>query len=229
MLKSFSEIKARAVERKGGEAALGSLLPSTLLTPAQLTTLQDEYLLAEMTRSIFQSGFNWSVIDKKWSGFEAAFWQFNIACCASISAMDFEALYNDTRIVRNKPKINAVCDNANMILAVQQSGKPFAQLIAEWPATNFIGLLAFLNKNGSRLGGLTAQYFLRHVGYDGFVLGHDGVAALIDAGVIHKKPTSQSDMKAVQAAFNQWMTQSGLGLAQISRILALSIDAPSTL
>jgi len=32
-------------------------------------------------------------------------------------------------------------------------------------------------------------------------------------------------MQNVQQAYNQWMQESGLGLAQISRVLSLSIDS----
>jgi non-ribosomal peptide synthetase component F len=72
----------------------------------------------------------------------------------------------------------------------------------------------------------TSQYFLRFAGVDGFVLSRDGVAALIDAGVVDKPPTSKGALQKVQQSYNRWREESGYGLAAISRILALSIDSP---
>ena len=46
---------------------------------------------------------------------------------------------------------------------------------------------------------------------------------LIAEGVVDKTPTSKTAMKAVQAAFNTWMDQSGRSLTEISRTLAFSV------
>ncbi|MFW5446840.1 MAG: 3-methyladenine DNA glycosylase, partial [Methylophagaceae bacterium] len=60
-------------------------------------------------------------------------------------------------------------------------------------------------------------------GKDGFVLARDGVAAMIRADIITTHPNSKRDLKLVQQAYNVWRDESGLGNAQISRILSLSI------
>src|SRR2546423_14970372 len=75
---SFKTIRARAAKRKGGDAALVALLPKV---PSQkaLARLADERVLAEMAKRIFSAGFVWSVIEKKWPGFEAAFLGFEPA------------------------------------------------------------------------------------------------------------------------------------------------------
>lgn len=224
-MKTFASIYQRAAKRKGGEDALQALLPDTILSDSALANIPDDRFLSQMTKSIFQAGFNWGLIDKKWPGFEQAFWKFNIRRCAAISPDDFDQLCKDQRIVRNPQKIATVSINAVMVLDIQQQHGSFARFIADWPGSDFIGLLAYLNKHGSRLGGSTAQYFLRYIGKDGFALSRDGVAALIDAGVVSKNPTSKADLKAVQNAYNTWMEESGYGLAVISRILGLSIDA----
>ncbi len=82
----------------------------------------------------------------------------------------------------------------------------------------------FLQKQGSRLGKQTSQFFLRKMGKDGFVLMRDGIAALINAGIIDKAPTSNKAMQQVQQAFNQWRVETTFNNAQISKILALSIE-----
>jgi hypothetical protein len=42
---------------------------------------------------------------------------------------------------------------------------------------------------------------------------------------VDKTPGSKRELAAVQQAFNSWAAESGRSLTEISRILALSIDA----
>lgn len=58
----------------------------------------------------------------------------------------------------------------------------FGRWIADWPGDEYIGHVAELGKRGSRLGGATAQYFLRSMGVDGFILSQDVTARLIAEG-----------------------------------------------
>lgn len=222
----FSAIYDRALKRKGGKAALDALLPNAILSPAELKAIADDRFLSAMTQTVFQTGFNRSVILKKWPGFEDAFWRFNIKRCAFIGPDDFDALLGDDRIVKHAGKINSVQCNAEMVSAARRTHGTFSALVADWPNTDFIGLLDYLKRNGARLGGSTGAYFLRHMGRDGFILGKDGVAVLMGAGVVEKAPTSKSAMAAVQTAFNEWMNETGYSLAHLSRILALSVGEP---
>jgi hypothetical protein len=66
---AFKTIRARAAKRKGGEAALATLLPK-VTEQKTLASLADDRVLAEMTKRIFSAGFAWSVIEAKWPGFE---------------------------------------------------------------------------------------------------------------------------------------------------------------
>ncbi|MEM7639687.1 MAG: DNA-3-methyladenine glycosylase I, partial [Pseudomonadota bacterium] len=77
---------------------------------------------------------------------------------------------------------------------------------------------------GSRLGGATAQYFLRFTGYDAWIASRDVCAALMRENVLDKpSATSKTALKQVDAAINQWQSQSDLPRAVISRVLALSV------
>lgn len=220
-MRSFDDILAIAAERKGGaEAVLAGIEP-----PAgrqAIAAIPDDRWLAEMTRAVFQAGFSWTVIDNKWEGFEAAFHGFDVARCAFMPEDWFEELTQDTRIVRNAKKIRSVQVNAQLIQGVEGG---FGRKVADWPGTDFAGLLLWLGKGGSHLSGTSAQYMLPKMGVDGFVLGRDVVGRLIAEGVIDKPPTSQTAMRAVQEAFNTWSAQSGRSLKEISRVLAQSIDA----
>jgi 3-methyladenine DNA glycosylase Tag len=224
-VQTYQAIFERAAERHGGAKALAAkLAESQPKSPAELAAISDDRWLAEMTRRIFQAGFNWSVVDNKWDGFEAAFEGFDVGRWAMASDDDLDALARDTRIVRNPQKIHTVRENAVFLSDLAKEHGSAGRFFADYPATDYVGLLGVLKKRGSRLGGTTAQYFLRFVGKDSFIVSRDVTAALIASGVIDKAPTSAKALRAVQDAFNDWMTESGRPLVQISRTLALSID-----
>ena len=222
-MKSFDEIRARAAERKGGEAALAALL-GPMPDNAALAGVPDDRVLAAIAQRIFSAGFVWSVIEKKWPGFEEAFLGFEPKRLAFQPDDFWDELGRDTRIVRNPTSIRAVRDNAAFVARVSREHGGFGKFLSRWPADDQIGLTAYLAKHGSRLGGHTGPYFLRFLGWDTFILWSDVVAALRDAGLdVAENPTSKKDRMAIQARINGWAAETGLPRAHISRILALSI------
>ena len=220
---AFAKIRARAEERKGGGKALEALLPKSV-SPASLTALTDDRGLAEMSKRIFCSGFVWSVIEKKWPGFEEAFLGFDPSQLL-IQPPDFwDALTSDKRIVRNGQKIMAVRTNAQFIADIALEHGSFGRFLAAWPASDQIGLLDLMAKRGARLGGMTGQYFLRFVGRDGFALSRDVILCLQDAGLdIADAPSSKKDMAKIQAQFNAWADETALPYTHLSKICAMSI------
>lgn len=223
MAASFADLHARAAARKGGDAALEALLTDPK-TAEELAAIPDDRWLSDMTRRIFQSGFNWKVIDSKWDGFEEAFWGFDVGRCALMSDEDLDRLVSDKRIVRNGAKIRSVRDNAAFLQELTAEYGSAAKCFADWPGDDFTGLLEMLKKRGARLGGRVGAIAMRFMGKDGFILSEDVVKALIREGVVDKAPSSRKDMAAVQAAFNAWATQSGRPLSHISRVLAFTVD-----
>ncbi|MGR3581851.1 MAG: DNA-3-methyladenine glycosylase I, partial [Sagittula sp.] len=89
---------------------------------------------------------------------------------------------------------------------------------------DFAGLLQWLQKEGSRLGGSGGAYMLRMMGRDSYILSGSVVARLSAEGVVDKAPSSKKAWAAVQEAFNTWRQESGQSLTAISRVLAQSID-----
>jgi 3-methyladenine DNA glycosylase Tag len=221
-MRSFEEIWSLAVDRKGEEAVREGLqFPKPQV---EIAAMPDDRFLSLMTRCIFQSGFNWKVVDAMWPGFEAAFEGFDIGHCMMLHDEDFGRLVSDTRIVRHGQKIKSVQENAVFLADLARDHGSAGAFFATWPAENYVGLLDLLQKKGSRLGGNTGQYFLRFAGLESFILSQSVVNRLVAEGIVTKAPTSARDKAAVQAAFNTWKAQSGRSLTEISRVLALSID-----
>lgn len=222
-MQKFDVIWQRASERKGGDKALKAMLPATL-SNQELAEKPDSYFLSQMTKSIFKSGFVWRVIDQKWPGFEEAFYQFDPMRLMMLSPEEWEAYAKDTRIVRNMTKVFAVRDNLYFTQDIAAEYGSVGKMIAEWPESDLVGLFLKLKKEGSRLGGMTGQYFLAACGKSTFVLARDVVHCLQLAGVdVADNPTSQRDLKKIQAAFNQWHEESGLSYRHLSAVMARSV------
>jgi 3-methyladenine DNA glycosylase Tag len=220
---SFKTIRARAEKRKGGPKALSQLLPPAPDAKA-LAKLGDDRVLAEITRRVFSAGFAWSVIETKWPGFEEAFLGFAPGRLSLQPDEFWDALMKDTRIVRNGAKIMSVRANASFVRDVAREHGSFGKLLAAWPSSDQIGLLEFLAKRGSRLGGNTGQMLLRFLGWDGFVTSRDVVLCLRDAGLdVAEAISSKRDLAKVQAQFNAWAKETGLPYIHLSRICAMSI------
>ena len=221
-MEKFQLIYERAVKRKGGTKQLESLMPESLSSKA-LIALPDSEYLAAMSKKIFQSGFVWRVVENKWPGFEEVMWGFEPQKLALASDEQIEKMAQDTRIIRNFTKVKAVRENAYFVKMLSKKHDGFGRFIAEWPTEEITQLWLYLKKNGARLGGNTGPYFLRTVGKDTFLMTRDVVAYLIGQNLIAKQPTSQRDLKLVQETFNEWQQQSGRSMAEISRVISMSI------
>lgn len=220
---SFEPILRRAESRKGGAEILAGLLPPPS-APAELAAIEDDRILAEMTRRVFCSGFVWSVIEKKWPDFEEAFLGFDPGRLLNQPPEFWDRLLSDRRIVRNGQKIMSVQKNAAFIVEIARDHGSFGRFLADWPASDEIGLLDLLARRGSRLGGHTGQYFLRFIGKDSFILSKDVVLCLKDFGLeIADNPTSRRDLARIGQQFNRWAEETGLSFTQLSRICAMSI------
>ncbi|GAA0655117.1 DNA-3-methyladenine glycosylase I [Rheinheimera tangshanensis] len=218
---NFSIIYQRAAERKGGKAALQSLLTKPR-TAAQLQQLTDAECLSEFSKKIFQSGFVWSVVEKKWPGFEEVFFGFEPEKMLLMSDEMLAAKATDPRIIRNATKVFSIRDNALMIQQVADKYGSFGAFLAQWPGEDIIGLWGYLKKHGSRLGGNTGAYALRMLGKDTFIISQDVEAYLRSFGVVEGGLSSQRNQKAIQQQFNQWQQESGLSLQEISKVVAFS-------
>jgi 3-methyladenine DNA glycosylase Tag len=223
-MRSFDEILAIAAARKGGVDRVLADIPAPL-PPEALAAIPDHRWLAEMARGIFRAGLSWAVVEAKWPGIEAAFDGFDIGRTSMMDDGRFDALVADPRVIRSGAKIAAVRDNAVFMRAVAAEAGSFARKVADWPAEDFAGLLDWLARGGSRLGGQTGAYMLRSMGKESWLLSPDVVARLMAEGVIDGPPSSRRAMAAVQAAFDRWKAQSGQDFTAISRVLAQSIDA----
>lgn len=221
-VETFAAIYQRALDRKGGEAQLHALLGAPK-SSAELLSYSDADWLDALTKKIFQSGFVWRVVENKWPGFREVFFDFVPEKMVLMSDEMLAAKATDPRIIRNASKVFTIRDNAQFMLDMARQHGSFAAMVANWPTHDIIGLWALLKKHGQRLGGNTGPYALRAMGKDTFLFSRDVEAYLrayqiVEGSSIH----GLSNLKRIQAQFNQWHEQSGWSLQQLSRLIAFS-------
>ena len=81
--------------------------------------------LEVMSKSTFQSGMSWRVIESKWPGIREAFRDFDAEAVASLTEADVDALTQDKRVIRNRRKLDAVVSNAQRMLELEKSHGSF--------------------------------------------------------------------------------------------------------
>jgi 3-methyladenine DNA glycosylase Tag len=82
-----------------------------------------------MSKSVFQSGMSWKVIESKWPETRVAFRGFDIHSVANFHEMDIEDLTKDTRVVRNYRKLAAIVSNARKMLELDKEYGSFQKYL----------------------------------------------------------------------------------------------------
>ncbi len=222
-MRDYQWLYAFCLNRFGSAQALEARLPVPLGGDA-LRAMSDDRYLSLIALRVFRAGLKHSLVDAKWPAFEEAFFGFDPQKVVLMGAEHLERLMGDARLIRHLGKLASVPRNAQFVLDVAHERGGFGNLIADWPVSDIVGLWKYLARHGHQLGGLSAPRLLRMIGKDTFIPTDDVVAALKAQGIVNKAPTSQKELAAVQAAFNQWQAQSGRPLCQLSLMLAHTVN-----
>ena len=85
----------------------------------------DDSLFEVMSLQVFQAGLTWRMILSKRDGFRSAFSNWNIETVAGFGPSQVKSLLNDSRIIRNRLKIQAIVENARTVLSLQNEHGSF--------------------------------------------------------------------------------------------------------
>lgn len=220
----FQTIEQRAVAKHGAvkfEEVLARRC--AVRSPEEIAATTNDRFLAEATRMIFQAGFNWDVVDKKWDGFEKAFNGFDVHYWAMMADEEMGRLMQDKSIIRNAMRLASVGKNALYFKDLITEHGSVGAFFAAWNPDEYFENLMAMRKRTSRLGGTSGMIFLRRMGLESIVFSKDVVTALVANGVVEKLPNSKRDLAATQVAVSQWRSESGRTLSEISQILAMSV------
>jgi len=89
----------------------------------------DEKLFETLLLEAFQAGLNWLSVLRKRENFRKAFGNFDAQKIARYDEKKIEALCSDRGIIRNRLKIKAAINNAQMFLNLQQSKLSFSEFL----------------------------------------------------------------------------------------------------
>jgi 3-methyladenine DNA glycosylase Tag len=120
--------------------------------------------LAALCRGVFSAGMNWKVIEAKWDGLKEAFLEFDPERVAAMTPKDVQRLMGDTRVVRNRPKIEATIENARTILDLSDEFGSMRKYLAS--LGGFEPQVRDLKKRFKFVGDMGAYQFLWLVGED---------------------------------------------------------------
>ncbi len=222
MAASFAPILTRATKRAGGLKELEKILPKPKSAKA-LKAVGDDRYLSLMCLRIFRAGLKHDLVDAKWPAFEKAFHRFDPKRIVAMPDEALDACMKNEGLIRHWGKLKAIPANAAAMLGIAKEHGGFGAYLADWPATDTVGLWSDLTNRFQQLGGNSGPYFLRMAERDTFILTDDVVKALVAAKIVTKKPTAKADLKRTQEAFNAWGEETGRPQCQLSRILALSV------
>lgn len=109
------------------------MAPPQRITP---TSLADHY--EQLLRVTFQPGMSWRVIDAKWPGFREAFDGFEPRVVSAYDPDRVDELSVDTRIVRNRKKIEAAVHNARVMVEHEDDGgyEPWLRSFGDYESTS---------------------------------------------------------------------------------------------
>jgi len=137
--------------------------------PAKITPQSLNDYLEIMSKSVFQSGMSWKVIENKWPGTREAFRGFDIHAVANFNEKDIDDLAKDTRVVRNYRKLMAIVSNAQKILELDKAHGSFQRYLRSHGS--FDATLSALRRDFKFMGPSGIYVFLYVVGED--VIPHD--------------------------------------------------------
>ena len=130
--------------------------------PTQIKPKRLGDYLDEMSKAVFQSGMSWKVVESKWPGTQEAFHGFDAERVASMSEREIDALAQDTRVIRNRRKLEAVVSNASRMLELEAEHDSFREYLRS--QDDFWSIVKMLREDFAFLGNFGAYYLLFVVG-----------------------------------------------------------------
>lgn len=115
-----------------------------------------------MSKSVFQAGMSWKVVENKWPGTREAFQGFDIEAVADFHEKNIDDLTNDTRVIRNFRKLTSVVHNAQKILDLDKEHGSFQKYLRSHGS--FDATLKAIRKDFKFMGPTGIYMFLYIVG-----------------------------------------------------------------
>ena len=93
--------------------------------PEQVTPTKLAEYLEIMSKSVFQSGISWRVVESKWPGVREAMRGFDPQTIATLAEEELDELAQDGRMIRHRRKLSAISANARRMLELEEEHGSF--------------------------------------------------------------------------------------------------------
>ena len=130
--------------------------------PKQIQPKKLADYLEQMSKSVFQTGISWRVVESKWPGIREAFREFDPVKVSKLTGEEMEELAQDTQIIRNRMKIQAIVGNARRVVELDKEYKGFRNYLHS--KKTYEELTKDLRKQFKFLGDMGSYHFLWTVG-----------------------------------------------------------------
>ena len=124
----------------------------------------DQEYLRLLTRKLFHSGFNKSLVDAKWDAFEKAFLTFDPPRVAAMGEEEIQELISNPAIVRHRKKIRATIHNAKATLQIAREYGSWGNWLRSTQNAPYETRSKSLQKRLAHCGPNTIFYFLLEAG-----------------------------------------------------------------
>ena len=114
--------------------------------------------LEVMSKSVFQTGISWRVVEAKWPEIRQAFRGFEPTVVDDLTEKDLDELTNDRRVIRNRRKLEAIVQNARRIVELTERHGSFRSYLRSHG--EFEKTVADLRKQFRFIGDTGAYHFL---------------------------------------------------------------------
>lgn len=125
----------------------------------------DNELYGRLVLEINQAGLSWNLILLKEKNFRKAFYDWDIDKIARFKEKDIERLVNDAGIIRNRLKINAAIQNAQMVESLQKEYGSFSNWLDHHHPRSKEEWTKLFKKTFKFTGGEIVNEFLMSSGY----------------------------------------------------------------
>ncbi len=111
-----------------------------------------------MSKSVFQSGMSWDIVESKWESTTEAFHNWDMKKIAKMGEPDVERLTKDTRVIRNRRKLSAIIHNAGVMIELDKEYGTFKKYLRSFD--DYYALEKDLRKQFKFLGEMGTYVFL---------------------------------------------------------------------
>ncbi len=127
--------------------------------------IDEKVLFERLALEIFQAGLSWEITLKKRAETAKAFHRFNVNKVAAYQDADIQRLLDNSGIIRNRLKINAIIHNANVIKSLRKSHGGFADFLVQHHPLQKKEWVRLFSKTFKFTGGEIVGEFLMSIGY----------------------------------------------------------------